>query len=255
MAGTRSPLFIAVQSEEVELVLLMLLAGVDVQETSNVYGVQWTPIRMAVFRQNADMVELLVRFGADPTEMIEPDAQTLLHFNARTGAGHVDHEDNERERRLTDVASLLIRHGVDVSARENRGLTALQMAAQRCHVAMVRVMLNCPDLNPEQRATDGLGRPTDGQTAEQMVTHLLAVKLAMAAVVPPGNTALGINRQGDIDATREILAMLRAEPERRAQERQERRVAFAMALIPRLGVASPVSDLEPGLVRMVLETP
>jgi hypothetical protein len=65
----------------------------------------------------------------------------------------------------------------------------------------------------------------------------------------------GIYSKGEtahIDATREILAMLRAEPERRAQDR---RAAFAMALIPRLGVASPVAVLEAELVCMVLETP
>jgi hypothetical protein len=154
----------------------------------------------------------------------------------------------ERERRLTDVARQLIHHGVDVSARENRGFTALQMAARNCHVEMVRLMLTYQHVDPEARATDGLGTQTDGQTAEEMITHLLAAKLALAT---PENIALGINIMGDIDASREILAMLRAEPVRR----QERRAAFAMALIPRLGVASPVKALDPELVRMVLETP
>jgi len=143
---------------------------------------------------------------------------------------------------LTDVARRLIQHGVDVNTRDDRGFTALQVAAQNCHVAMVRVMLDCQHLNPEARATDGLGEHTDGQTAEQMVARLLVTRVAIAL---PGQTV-------HVDATREILAMLRAEPERRTQQR---RVAFAMALHPRLGVASPVSDLEPGLVRMVLESP
>jgi len=243
MAGTHTPLFIAVISQNVEQALLLLMAGVNVREPGG--NPPWTPLRMAVFRENPDMVELLVRFGADPTERIEGNGNTtLLHLNAQTGA---DHENNARQRRLTDVARLLIQHGVDVSARENRGFTALQMAARNCHVAMVRVMLDYQHLNPEARATDGLGTHTDGQTAEEMVTYLLAAKLAMAT---PGDIALGIN-MGDIDATREILAMLRAEPERR----QERRAAFAMALIPRLGVASPVAALDPEMVRMVLETP
>ena len=253
MAGTVTPLLIAVKSQNVEQAHQLLLAGVNVQEPG--WNPNWTPVRWAVFRENPDMVDLLVRFGAATTELIEPHAKTLLHLNAETCAHHEDHE---RERRLTEVARRLIRHGVDVSARENRGVTALHVAAQRCHVAMVRVMLDCQHLNPEQRATDGLGRQTDGQTAEEMVTSRLTMNLAMAGLAPPGNTALDIIRQGDIDALREILAMLRAEPERRAQERQERqerRAAFAMALIPRLGVASPVADIEPGLVRMVLESP
>ncbi len=80
--------------------------------------------------------------------------------------------------------------------------------------------------------------------AEQMVAALLVTRMAIAQPGPVWTA--------HINATREILAMLMAEPERRTQQR---RVAFTMALHPRLGVASPVSDLEPGLVRMVLETP
>ena len=78
-----------------------------------------------------------------------------------------------------------------------------------------------------------------------MVAALLVTRVAIAL---PEQTA----QTTHVDATREILAMLRAEPERRTQER---RVAFAMALIPRLGVASPVAALDPEMVRMVLETP
>jgi len=246
MAGSRTPLMIAVASQNVEQALLLLQAGVNVGELGA--NPNWTPLRMAVFRENAGMVALLVRFGADPTELIEGNA-TLLHLNTYRwmGMGGADLQP-ERERRLTDVARQLIHHGVDVSARENRGFTALQMAARNCHVEMVRLMLTYQHVDPEARATDGLGTQTDGRTAEEMVTHLLAAKLALAT---PENIALGINIMGDIDASREILAMLRAEPVRR----QERRAAFAMALIPRLGVASPVKALDPELVRMVLETP
>jgi ankyrin repeat protein len=246
MADTWTPLFIAVESQNVEQALLLLQAGVNVGELGA--NPNWTPLRMAVFREHSGLVHLLVRFGADPTELIEGNA-TLLHLNTYEwmGMGGADLQP-ERERRLTDVARQLIHHGVDVSARENRGFTALQMAARNCHVEMVRLMLTYQHVDPEARATDGLGTQTDGQTAEEMVTHLLAAKLALAT---PENIALGINIMGDIDASREILAMLRAEPVRR----QERRAAFAMALIPRLGVASPVAALDPEMVRMVLETP
>jgi ankyrin repeat protein len=246
MADTWTPLFIAVESQNIAQVHQLLQAGVNVQELGA--NPNWTPIRMAVFREHSGIVDLLARFGADLKELIEGNA-TLLHLNTYEwmGMGGADLQP-ERERRLTDVARQLIHHGVDVSARENRGFTALQMAARNCHVEMVRLMLTYQHVDPEARATDGLGTQTDGQTAEEMVTHLLAAKLALAT---PENIALGINIMGDIDASREILAMLRAEPVRR----QERRAAFAMALIPRLGVASPVKALDPELVRMVLETP
>ena len=235
----RTPLFRIVESQNVELARQLLLAGANVLEPSGFDAM--TPLRKAVDLHNSDMVDLLLRFGANPDELT-PWNGTLIHLIAYRWMGPEAGQDAERERRLTDVARRLIQHRVDVNTRDDRGFTALHMAAQNCHVAMVRVMLDCPHLNPEQRATDGLGHHTDGQTAEQMVARMLVTRVALAL---PGQTA-------HVDATREILAMLRAEPERRAQERC---VAFAMALHPRLGVASPVSDLEPGLVRMVLESP
>ena len=189
---------------------------------------------MAVLGENPEIVDLLSRFGANTTELTSWNA-TFLHLIAYTHMGPEAGLDAVRERQLTDVARRLIQHGVDVSVRDDRGFTALQMAARNCHVAMVSVLLACPDLNPLD-----IGGP-NGQTAEEMVAALLVTRVATAL---PEQTA-------HVDATREILAMLRAEPERRTQER---RAAFAMALIPRLGVASPVKALDPELVRMVLET-
>ena len=241
MADTWTPLFIAVESQNVEQALLLLQEGVNVRELGG--NPNWTPLRMAVLREDPVTVDLLCRYGADADQRIEGNA-TLLHLNTYEwmGMGGADLQP-ERERRLTDVARQLIHHGVDVSARENRGFTALQMAARNCHVEMVRLMLTYQHVDPEARATDGLGTQTDGQTAEEMVARLLVTRVAIAEPGPVWTA--------HIDATREILAMLRAEPVRR----QERRAAFAMALIPRLGVASPVKALDPELVRMVLETP
>jgi ankyrin repeat protein len=239
MAGT--PLFMAVQSGEVEKLLPLLMAGVDVREPG--WNPNWTPLGLAVHLENPDMVKLLLQFKADPTERNSWNA-TFLHIIAYrngprgiwTGPG-VDPQ-LERERRLTDVARQLIQYGVDVSARDDRGLTALLLAAQNCHVDMVRDLLNCPHLNFLEPATDG-------RTVEEMVAKMLTVRVALE------NPALTTS----VEATREVLAMLRAEPERRAQERQKRNAAFAMALIPRLGMASPVAVLEAELVCMVLEIP
>jgi len=232
MAGTRTPLFIAVVSQNVGEVRQLLMAGVNVRELG--WNPNWTPLRMAVHLENSDIVELLLRFGADITERNSWNSTLLLMVASRNGPNIPDPRP-EKERRLTDVARRLIQHGVDVSARDNRGSTALELAAQNCHVEMVRDLLNCPHL-------DFLDLATDGRTVEQMVATMLDVRVALA------NPALTTS----VDATREVLAMLRAESERRTQER---RAAFAMALIPRLGVASPVAVLEAELVCMVLETP
>jgi len=214
------------------------MAGVDVREPG--WDPDWTPLRLAVELENPDIVKLLLEFKADPNERNSWNA-TFLHIIAYrngprgiwTGPG-VDPQ-LVRERRLTDIARLLIQYGVDVSARDDRGFTALLLAAQNCHIAMVRDLLSCPHLNFLEPATDG-------RTPEQMVVRLLAVRVALDN---PAQTT-------SVVATREVLAMLRAEPERRAQDR---RAAFAMALIPRLGLTSQVATLFPEMVRMVLETP
>jgi len=243
-----TPLFRAVEAQNVELARELLLAGANVREPSGFDAM--TPLRLAVHLHNADIVDLLLEFDDEETpwnaDVFELNASnaTLLHLTAYPYGGPEQVAMPEKERRLTDVARLLIHHGVDVSTRDDRGFTALQVAARHCHIAMVRAMLDCPDLDPEARATDGLGTHNDGRTAEEMVARLLLTRVAIA-IPGPVWTA-------HIDATREILAMLRAEPERRTQQR---RVAFAMALHPRLGVASPVKALDPKLVRMVLESP
>ena len=97
---------------------------------------------------------------------------------------------------------------------------------------MVALLLECPHLDVELRTPDGWQ-----QTALDMV-----VDAGRYITAQPFN----------VDAQREIITMLRAEPERRVQQRC---AAFAMGLIPRLGVASRVAALDKDLVRMVLQTP
>ena len=228
LMAAATPLFMAVLWQQVDQVRHLLLAGVNAREPSGVHaGYQnMTPLRLAVGQKNSVIVDLLCEFGANINERVLFNG-TFLHLNANKWMGETDPD--EEAGRL-NVARRLIQHGVDVSARNTRGWTALQLAAVRLNVQMVRVLLDCLDMNP-------LDQTPGGQTAEDMV--------AEAGLAIPGQPFY-------FDAQREIIAMLRAEPERRAQER---RAAFAMALIPRLGVASPVKALDPELVRMVLETP
>ena len=224
MAST--PLFRAVESQNVAQARLLLLAGANVREPSGFEAM--TPLRLAVNQKNGDIVDMLLKFGADINERFLD--KTLLHKVARRWMG-CPGTDPESEAGGLNVARRLIQHGVDVSARDEDGWTALHMAAVNLHVQMVRVLLNCQHL-------DFLDQTPDGQTAEDMVSTV--------------HTTIPGHQPFNFDAQREMLAMLRAEPERRAQERL---AAFAMALIPRLGVASPAAALDPEMVRMVLETP
>jgi ankyrin repeat protein len=232
-AGT--PLYMAVLWQQVEQVHQLLQAGVNVREPSGVHAAHqnMTPLRLAVNQKNGDIVHLLLQFGADINERVLDE--TLLHKVARRWMG-CPGTDPESEAGGLNVARRLIQHGVDVSARDDRGWTALHMAAVNLHVQMVRVLLDCQHLNFQDRT------PVV-QTAEDMVSTL-RTNGQQFGLLP--------DQPFNVDAQREIIAMLKAEPERRTQER---RAAFAMALIPRLGVASPVAALDVELVRMVLETP
>jgi hypothetical protein len=235
MAAT-TPLLMAVLLQQVNQVRHLILAGANVREPSGLHaGYQnMTPLRLAVRQKNPVIVDLLCESGADVNELVVFNG-TFLHLNATAWMGDPETDPDDGAGRL-NVARRLIQHGVDVSARNNRGWTALHLAAMRLNVAMVRVLLDCLDVNP-------LDQTPGGQTAEDMVS----------TVHTNGEPWwLGPNQPFNVDAQREIIAMLRAEPERRAQERL---AAFAMALIPRLGVASPVKALDPEMVRMVLETP
>ena len=132
------------------------------------------------------LVRLLLDYGAN-VNVYDTSRNTPLHFAASEGHFEVSHMLLEREadvhsqndERLTplhrasqgmreghrDIMRLLLYHGANCNARDNRGNTALHLAASEGHLDVARMLLergadvnsqNNEGLTPLQRASQGL---------------------------------------------------------------------------------------------------
>jgi ankyrin repeat protein len=123
-ADGTTALHYAVQRNDAELVERMLRAGADVN-AANRYAV--TPLKLAAINGDAKLLEALLDAGGDANAAAK-DGETLLMTVAR--GGHVD------------AARLLIERGAEVDAREQwHGQTALMWAAAQGHPAMLRELI------------------------------------------------------------------------------------------------------------------
>jgi hypothetical protein len=117
-----------------------------------------------------------------------------------------------------EVVLLLLEHGAEVSARNNKGGTPLHYAARQGHFETLRFLLhtgaNLQLIN------------NDGWTPEDLAR---------------------------VYSHPQIVVMLQAEALRREEVRMTQCVAFSMGHHERLGAGSRVQWLDAGVVRMVLE--
>jgi ankyrin repeat protein len=114
----------AVYRDDVQAVERLLRTGADAK-ARNRYGV--TPLSVACTNGNAAIVELLLKAGAEPNTTL-PGGETALMTAARTGK--------------VDAVNALIAHGADVHAKESRrGQTALMWAAAEGNVEVVEALL------------------------------------------------------------------------------------------------------------------
>jgi ankyrin repeat protein len=125
----------AVHHDDVDLVERLIKAGADVR-ARNQYGV--TPLAEAAIVGNPTILSKLLNAGAD-VNATNADGQTALMVVARTG--------------VVESAQLLIRHGADVNARENwRGQTALMWAAAECQPEMAKALIEQgAEVNPSSK--------------------------------------------------------------------------------------------------------
>jgi hypothetical protein len=228
----------AVSRGQLDLARALLVGGADV----GVMGYdgdfsrsRWedfsSALEEAVGNSNAEMVKLLLEFGADANE-IDSYGEYCLCNVAMQSMGN----DLWGVAPITAtwsgirMAELLLQYGADVT-KTRSGMSALHWAVYTHNVPLVRTLLDCHRVDYLQLTDHGLTTVSCAERSRLCWPNCLSLTAALQL---------------------EIVTMLEAEPERRAQER---RVAFAMALHQRLGVASPVKALDPEMVRMVLETP
>jgi ankyrin repeat protein len=114
----------AVYRQDAELAEILLRAGATVDAANRVGA---TPLQIAAIAGNATLISRLIRAGANAAQR-GPSGETMLMFAARSGN--------------PEALKVLVEAGADVNARENlRGTTALMWAAEQRHPDAVRALL------------------------------------------------------------------------------------------------------------------
>jgi ankyrin repeat protein len=130
-------------------------------------GDGFTPVHLAAFFDQPEVVAVLLKRGADPGAVARnASAVTPLHSAVAS--------------RNLEVVRLLLMHGADANARQHGGWTALHAAAVHGDVAIARLLL-ARGASP-QAASD------DGTTALRLATdkgHAAVVELMQARPAPP----------------------------------------------------------------------
>jgi ankyrin repeat protein len=166
-------LYWAVYQNDAEMVDLLLRAGANAT-IGNQYGA--TPLLVACTNGNAAIVERLLKAGADPNA--RSIGETAFMTAARTGS--------------LEVAKVLLTHGADVAARDQvHGQTALMVAAAEKHPAMVQFLIeNRVDVNA--RSKGGFSALLFAVRAGDLasVRSLVAAGEKPTEVLPDGTSAL-----------------------------------------------------------------
>lgn len=101
----------------------------------------FTPLHLAAFFNQPDIVKILMEHGADVNAVAEnPSRVQALHSAAACGS--------------IEIVKILLEHGADVNACQQGGWTALQSAAKQGNLEMVELLLN-HGADPDQAADDG----------------------------------------------------------------------------------------------------
>ena len=149
-----TPLMWAVYEEDADEVERLVRAGADVN-ASNKYGAN--AMQLAAEVANVEVLELLLRAGAD-ADSPNPEGQTALMLVARTGN--------------VEAAGLLVENGATVDAREQWGeQTALMWAAARRHPEMMEYLISQgADINARSKWRDYQRHITAESRAKSMDT-------------------------------------------------------------------------------------
>lgn len=118
-----SPLHYALEAGDMDIVEVLLEAGADVNQPHPDFS---SPLHLAATRGKPHLLQLLLARGAD-TGVVGRDDWTPLMLAARAGSA--------------DKIAILLGAGADASAANKQGNTALHLAALNGHVAAVRALL------------------------------------------------------------------------------------------------------------------
>jgi uncharacterized protein len=199
-------LYAAAEAERPATVAALLANGADPNLTGRS---DVSPLAAAAFRGNDRIVELLLSRGADPDHMdatgktpliyaaargFAPIVRRLLDAGVDAKARHgndltalmwaAGHEDGVGAAAAVEVVELLIARGAAIDAADNRGRTALMIAAERGDAAVVEILL----MRGAGRASrDVAGKTACDLAANDAVREKLAASLPWPAGVPPAS--------------------------------------------------------------------
>lgn len=121
-----TPLLVAVDEDQLAAATVLVAHDAEVNVQGTKYRYATTPLHMAIWIADHDMVELLVTHGAD-VNLMDEDGYSPLH----SAACSLNRE----------IVELLIAHGADVHARSGYGGTPLRYAAQYGYVPVAEALI------------------------------------------------------------------------------------------------------------------
>ncbi len=162
----------AAMKGDVEMAQMLMYAGANVRATTRLGA--YTPLFLASQAGHADVMEALIKGGADP-KAADPAGTTPLMEAA--ASGH------------TDAVQVLLDHGVDVNAKESvRGTTAVMFAAAADRAAVITLLAqHGADLKQTTKVVDLVKLSTD---------------FVRGNPPPPGQAAQGANGEPPAEGQR-----------------------------------------------------
>ncbi|KAJ6084469.1 hypothetical protein N7486_011269 [Penicillium sp. IBT 16267x] len=124
--GVETPLSLAAQAGQVDIVEALLDRGADIELRTNGQG--RTPLVSAAMHRQEEAMWLLLAAGANP-DVVDGLGSTPLHYAARTGQ--------------ETAVRLLLAKGADASFRDGRtGMTAAECALEKEHHGVAALLLS-----------------------------------------------------------------------------------------------------------------
>jgi cytohesin len=132
--GGKSTLHQAIQCNNLARARQKLNAGADVNHEEDPHVIN-TPLETAIWQDETEMVELLLQFGADPNQ------QSESHHSQRYGMlGGNTPLHNAVKKGSAKMVKLLLAHGADPDITNASGVNAIDLAEQRNHTHLARLM-------------------------------------------------------------------------------------------------------------------
>jgi ankyrin repeat protein len=197
------PLSSAIWFNDLELVELLLRCGASPHEQES--DLLPSALIFAVTKGRPDSLKLLIDYGGSPHEKNE-FSMTPLHQLARLHMLEIQH--------LTDVVEVLTKHGADINAQDVYGITPLMYAVKNGDEELILVVLR---YGADVNISDNSGRTAlmyacNRKNSKAIISLLLENKADINRVDRFGDTALHILANGyDMDMAVGIKLLLDAQ--------------------------------------------